>query len=290
MWKGTGFKMRISIASGKGGTGKSSLSVSLASYLTENGTSVDLYDCDVEEPNCHLILPERKQSEEKLSVQIPGLTDSDSCTECGECAVVCRFNALASIKTKPIIFPELCHSCGGCIMACPHSCISWVKHEPAVVRESEENGLRLIQGVLNIGEAQATRVIRKVLKIPPEKDIQIIDSPPGTSCSFMASVGSADFILLVTEPTPFGLHDLKLALAAIRSLNIPYGIIENKAEEGVDLIQEFCTREGHPLLMSIPYARDIAEHYSRGETPFHQRNDVTRGFELMMNRIRRESA
>ena len=290
MWKVTGSEMKITIASGKGGTGKSSLSTSLASYLADTGQSVALYDCDVEEPNCHLLLSERKYSERELSIKIPGLSDPESCTKCGKCASVCRFNALASLKTKPIFFAELCHSCGGCILSCPHSCISWFSHSPAVIRESRQDNLRLIQGVMNIGEAQATRVIRELLKIPSDEEIQIMDAPPGTSCSFMASVGSSDFILLITEPTPFGLHDLTLALQAIKPLNIPYGIVENKAEDGVDLIRDFCRKEKHPLLLSIPYSRKIAECYSRGELPFRKLDEIREGFKTLMNAVRSSCA
>ena len=282
--------MKITIASGKGGTGKSSLSTSLASYLADTGLSVALYDCDVEEPNCHLLLSERTYNEKELNIKIPGLSDPKSCTECGRCASVCRFNALASLKTKPIFFPELCHSCGGCLLSCPHSCISWFSHSPGVIRESRKGNLRLLQGVMNVGEAQATRVIRELLKVPANEDIQILDAPPGTSCSFMTSVGSSDFILLVTEPTPFGLHDLTLALQAISSLGIPYGIIENKAEEGVDLIRNFCRKEGHPYLLSIPYSRRIAECYSRGELPFRNLEDIRSGFESLMKTIGSQSA
>ena len=290
MWKDTGSDMRISIASGKGGTGKSSVSVSLAAWLADSGQPVALYDCDVEEPNCHLLLPEMEMKEAPLDVSVPGLTDPDSCTECGKCAQVCRFNALAAIKTKPLIFPELCHSCGGCLLACPVEAISWIPYVPGKVRQSRNENLHLIQGVMNIGEAQATRVIKKLLSITVDEDIQIMDAPPGTSCSFMETVTSSDFILLVTEPTPFGLHDLKLALEAAKPLGIPYGIIENKAEEDVTLIRDFCRESGHPLLLSIPYSRDIAETYSRGESPFLNQKEVLEGFSGLMKKIRSRSA
>lgn len=280
--------MRIAIASGKGGTGKSSISTSLAAHLAENGTPVALFDCDVEEPNCHLLLNRIQKSGTPIPVKIPALTNPEECTECGKCAEVCRFNALASFKTKPLFFPELCHSCGGCILACPHKAISMIDHNPAVRRSSREKGLRLIQGVMNIGEAQATRVIRELLKTPVSEEIQIIDSPPGTSCSFMATVSISDYIILVTEPTPFGLHDLKLALEAIESMKIPYGIIENKAEQDVTLIQDFCREKGHPLLMSIPFSRGIAENYSHGRLPFYNQEAIQQRFGQLVNQIRSE--
>lgn len=282
--------MKIAIASGKGGTGKSSISTSLAAFLAENGTAVALFDCDVEEPNCHLLLTRTKTAEEAIPVKIPALTAPEKCSECGICATVCRFNALASFKTKPLFFPELCHSCGGCILACPHDAISMVEHIPAIKKDSIEEGLHLIEGVMNIGEAQATRVIRELVKTPVSEEIQILDSPPGTSCSFMATASICDFLILVTEPTPFGLHDLKLALEAIETMNIPYGIIENKAEEGVNLIKDFCSETGHPLLMSIPFSRGIAENYSRGKLPFYNQEKVQKGFGKLMNQIRSECA
>ncbi len=290
MWKPIGSDMRIAIASGKGGTGKSSLSVSLASHLAESGESVALYDCDVEEPNCHLLLPETAQNEQDIVIDVPGLTDPESCVECGKCARVCRFNALAALKTRPIIFPELCHSCGGCILACHRESLSWTDYKPGKVRTSRFGGLRLIQGVMNVGEAQATRIIHKLLEVPPEREIQIMDAPPGTSCSFMETVTSSDFILLVTEPTPFGLHDLKLALEAVVKMGIPYGIVENKSEEGVNLIKEFCTAEGHPLLLSIPYSRKIAETYSRGKKPFSDDPGISESLGRLFSEIRRRIA
>ncbi len=282
--------MKIAIASGKGGTGKSSISTSLAACLAENGTPVALFDCDVEEPNCHLLLNRTETVNRDIPVQIPALTAPDKCTQCGICATVCRFNALASFKTKPLFFPELCHSCGGCQLACPQNAISMVEHIPAQSRDSIENGLHLIEGVMNIGEAQATRVIRELVKTPVSEEVQILDSPPGTSCSFMATVSICDFLILVTEPTPFGLHDLKLALEAIETMNIPYGIIENKAEEGVTLIQDFCRDDGHPLLMSIPFSRNVAENYSHGKLPYYNQTEVQKGFEQLLNQIRSECA
>ena len=282
--------MRIAIASGKGGTGKSSLSVSLASLLSRTEGGVTLYDCDVEEPNCHLLLPGILPDESRISIQVPGLSAPDSCSECGKCARVCRFNALAALKTKPLIFPELCHSCGGCLLACPENALSWVQYYPGIIRKSRVDGIELIQGVMNVAEAQATRIIRELLKEPGKEDIQILDAPPGTSCSFMETVGSSDFILLITEPTPFGLHDLTLAVDAIAPLGIPYGIVENKSEAKVDLISEYCRQGGHPLLLSIPYKREIAETYSRGEIPFHEIPGIAEGLKRLIAEIRRLTA
>ncbi len=282
--------MKIAIASGKGGTGKSSLSVSLASFISRTEGSVVLYDCDVEEPNCHLLLPESLREESPMTVQVPGLTDPGSCTECGKCARVCRFNALAALKTKPLIFPELCHSCGGCLLACPEGSLSWVDYTTGKKRRSRIEGMNLIQGVMNVGEAQATRVIRELLKEPVKEEMVILDAPPGTSCSFMETVSSSDFILLITEPTPFGLHDLTLAVEAILPLGIPYGIVENKAEQDVDLIKEYCREGAHPLLLSIPYKREIAETYSRGEIPFHTLPYLSEKMRELLSEIRRLTA
>ena len=252
--------MIISIVSGKGGTGKTTVALNLALSLPD----VQLIDCDVEEPNLHLFLSPRVHRTLSVTLPVPGV-DETLCTYCGECAEVCRFNALAVVKNQILIFPELCHGCGGCSLLCPERAIRETPREIGVIQEGSHNGLAFVQGILNVGEPMATPIIREEKKLIDRKKTVILDCSPGTSCPVIEGVRRSDFCLLVTEDTPFGLNDLELAVEMVRALGIPLGVFINRADLGDGRVKSYCQKEGVPLLGELPHDRRIAEVYSRGE-------------------------
>jgi MinD superfamily P-loop ATPase len=251
--------MILSIASGKGGTGKTTVALNLALSIHH----VQLLDCDVEEPNLNLFLP--YQEERKFSVCIPvPEVDESRCTFCEKCSKVCRFNALAVLKSSVLVFPELCHGCGGCSLLCPASAITERPREIGWIQAGTSGDLLFAQGVLNVGEPMATPVIRKEKElVAPDRNV-ILDCPPGTSCPVIEGVRGSDFCLLVTENSPFGLNDLVLAVEMIRVLGIPMGVFINRADLGDSRVRDFCQRENIPVLGEWPHDRRIAEIYSRG--------------------------
>ncbi|MGC8720233.1 MAG: ATP-binding protein [Thermodesulforhabdaceae bacterium] len=256
--------MVIAVASGKGGTGKTTLAVNLA-YVASR--PVKLVDCDVEEPNVHLFLRGNVVEKRTVSVSHPSV-DEGKCSGCGECAEFCQFNALAVVGKTVLVFQELCHSCGGCMMVCPEKAIDEEAHPVGIVEVTEVvDGLTVVQGTLSVGVAQPGPVIRAVKLAAKEREapLTIIDCPPGTSCPVVESLKGADVALLVTEPTPFGLHDLSLAVETVRTLGIPFGVVINKAGTGFRKVQEFLERESIPLLGEIPENLSIARTYAKGE-------------------------
>jgi MinD superfamily P-loop ATPase len=253
--------MIISVASGKGGTGKTTISVNMALTL---GTRVELLDCDVEEPNAHLFLKPENERSEKVEVPIP-LVDLDKCTFCKKCSDICRFNALAVVGKKVLVFQELCHSCGGCMAVCPEGAITETGRELGVLNFGVRDGIGFINGRLRVGEAMSPPLIKRVRAAADLQRITIIDAPPGTSCPVIAAMNGADFILMVTEPTPFGLYDLKLAVEAVRLLGIPCGLVVNRADIGDRKVFDYAESENLPVLMTIPFDRRIAETYSQGK-------------------------
>lgn len=253
--------MIISVASGKGGTGKTTVATNLA--ISVDG-AVQLLDCDVEEPNAHLFIhPEIEKTETQLT-PVPEV-DMKKCTLCGKCNDICQFKAIIVIGDTVLPFHELCHSCGGCMEVCPEKAITETSRELGIIEHGRKNSLEFVHGTLRIGEAMSPPLIRKVREFTRPGMLTIIDAPPGTSCPVIASMKGADFILLVTEPTPFGLHDLKLALGAVKILGIPCGLVINRADIGNDRVRNYAQSEGVPILMEIPFDRKIAELYSRGE-------------------------
>ncbi|MGB9005445.1 MAG: ATP-binding protein [Candidatus Aminicenantales bacterium] len=258
--------MIIAVASGKGGTGKTTVAVNLALALPA-GYPLQFLDCDVEEPNAHFFL--RPRIEESLDVCTPvPEVDEALCTYCGKCAQVCAYNALAVVKGAVLVFSELCHGCGGCALLCPEKAIKEVGKKIGVVESGRAGTVVFAQGRLDIGQAMSPPLIRALKKqMDPGRTI-ILDAPPGTSCPVVESVKGSDFCLLVTEPTPFGLHDLELAASTAKKMNIPCGVVINRAsqEGGNGKIQNFCAREQIPVMMTIPFDRKIAEAYSRGQT------------------------
>jgi MinD superfamily P-loop ATPase len=254
--------MKIAVASGKGGTGKTTLAVNLALVIPQ---AVTLLDCDVEEPNCHIFLAPDIERSEAIGVMVP-VVDTDRCLACGSCSDFCQYHAIAGLETGPLIFPELCHSCGGCVRVCPAGALTETTREIGVVEEGWAGRVRVIQGRLRITEAASPPLIKAVKKRAPTDGVTLIDCPPGTSCPVIAALRGADFALLVTEPTPFGLHDLHLAVVTVRAIGIPFGVVINRGQGANRNIRDYCETAQIPILLEIPESRDIAEVYSRGQS------------------------
>lgn len=253
--------MIISIASGKGGTGKTTVATNLALSLDGD---VQLLDCDVEEPNAHLFLKPRFGLAKTVTTPVPQV-DMEKCTLCGKCSDICQFKAILPVGDTVLTFPDLCHSCGGCEAVCPEKAITEEERELGIVERGKRNGIELVHGKLRVGEAMSPPLIRTVKSFSRPEALKIIDAPPGTSCPVITTIKNTDYVLLVTEPTPFGLNDLKLAIGAVRILGIPFGIIINRSDLGNDEVKKLAAEEGIPILMEIPFDRRIAEAYSRGD-------------------------
>jgi MinD superfamily P-loop ATPase len=253
--------MIISIASGKGGTGKTTIATNLAVSL-EN--KAQILDCDVEEPNAHLFLNPVLDKTETITTPVPEI-NTDKCNLCGKCADICQFKAIVVIVKTVLTFHELCHSCGGCMEVCPEDAITEVGRELGVLQIGHRDKLKFADGKLRVGEAMAPPLIKRVRACTDPDRITIIDAPPGTSCPVIAAMADTDFVLLVTEPTPFGLHDLKLAVGAVNILGIPAGLVINRSDMGDDKVREYAASVDLPILMEIPFDRKIAEAYSRGQ-------------------------
>ncbi|MGD2187404.1 MAG: ATP-binding protein [Desulfobacterales bacterium] len=253
--------MVISVASGKGGTGKTTVATNLARAI---GSNVQLLDCDVEEPNAHLFINPLFEETETVFMPVPEVNE-DKCTYCGKCGVICQFKAIAVVNENVLIFEELCHSCGGCWEVCPEDAITQSGRELGVIQKGQSNGIEFIHGKLRVGEAMSPPLIKKVRSYQNPEKLTIIDAPPGTSCPVIASMRDADFVLLVTEPTPFGLYDLKLAVGAAQMMNIPLGLVINRSDLGDDNVRQYAHQMELAILMEIPFDRKIAEAYSQGE-------------------------
>jgi MinD superfamily P-loop ATPase len=237
--------MIISIASGKGGTGKTTVATNLALSV---GPNVQLLDCDVEEPNAHLFIHPDIRESKPVFTPVPEI-DEEKCTLCRKCADICRFRAIIIVGETALTFPELCHSCGGCMEVCPEKAITETGRELGVVETGRRNGLGFVHGRLRVGEAMSPPLIRKVRASAGPEDLTIIDAPPGTSCPVIAAMKGTDFVLMVTEPTPFGLHDLKLAVEAVKLLGIPCGLVINRSDVGDERVKEYAEKENLPILM-----------------------------------------
>jgi MinD superfamily P-loop ATPase len=251
--------MKIAVASGKGGTGKTTISVNLALSL-EN---VQLIDCDVEEPDCNVYLGLHLEHLQDVTIPVPHI-NKEKCTYCGKCADFCQFNALAIFPQNNVVFAELCHGCGGCTLICPEDAITERERAVGTLERGFWNTMEFIRGVLNIGEPMATPVIRVLKQTIDTSKRVILDSPPGNGCPVIETVSGCDFCLLVTEPTPFGLHDLKMAIELTQVLDVPCGVVINRWGIGSAPVEEYCSKEAIPVLMKIPHDREIAELCAQG--------------------------
>lgn len=254
-------QLRVAIASGKGGTGKTLVSLNLANMF---GANVQLADCDVEEPNLNLFLRYQQQEQHPVTMLIPEV-DEKLCNGCGKCSAFCRFNGIISLGTKAMVFPELCHGCGGCALVCPQKAITEKTSQIGTVSVSRNKNITLVEGRLQVGISLVPPIISAVQEHLQDDLPAILDAPPGTSCPVVAALQGADYALLVTDPTPFGLHDLKLAVALVKELAMPCGVVVNRAGNDQVGLYDYCKDQNLPVLLEIPDDRRIAEITSRGE-------------------------
>ncbi len=278
--------MRLAIASGKGGTGKTTVATNLAQVAAADGRAVAYLDCDVEEPNGHLFLKPTIEQQQPINKLLP-MVDLGRCTFCGRCSQVCRYGAIACVNNQVLIFAELCHSCGGCMLACAFDAMREVPKPIGELRQGMAGPIHFIEGRLNVGEAMSPPAIRAVkaavekgdrrhlperpegcsaqMEPVPFFDLTILDCPPGTSCPVIASIHGSDLVLLVTEPTPFGLHDLKLAVEMVRALKLPLAVVLNRCDIGDNQVRQYCASQRIAILAEIADDRAVAEAYSRGQ-------------------------
>jgi MinD superfamily P-loop ATPase len=270
--------MTVAVASGKGGTGKTTIATNLAMVAAEKFGYVILLDCDVEEPNSHIFIKGQKTKEEVVNIKIPEV-DESICTECGACSNFCQYNAIVSLKGRPVVFKEMCHSCGGCSLVCQPKAIHEVDHRIGLINFYSAGKISLIYGLLDVGSPLSPPLIGAVKRHENKNALNIIDAPPGTSCPVIEAIKDADFIILVTEPTPFGLNDLVLAVEVSRKLNKKFAVAINRVGSGDDRVHKYCKDENIPIILEIPDDRRIAELYSNGDTIFENLPEYRKSFE-----------
>jgi len=284
--------MIVSVASGKGGTGKTTVAVNLALSLS----SVQLLDCDVEEPNAHIFIKPEIRNKIPVSIPVPKI-DKDKCNFCGKCAEVCAYNAIAVLSDKGgsasggkqdiLVFRELCHGCGACSYLCPQKAIKEIDKEIGFIEIGKRDKLQFVHGRLNIGEAISPPLIRAVKQYINPTRVVLIDVPPGTSCPVIEAIKGSDFCILVTEPTPFGLYDLTLAVEVIRKLKIPFGVVINRSDLGDKKTENYCKNEDIPILMKIPFEKEIAVAYSQGKTIIEALPEYIKDFRRLFEGVKR---
>jgi len=273
--------MIITVASGKGGTGKTTVSTNLAVAISK---PVRLLDCDVEEPNVHLFLKPDKIEVEKVHTMVPAV-DESRCTLCGICNDICQFSAIVQVGNSVMTFPEMCHSCNGCLIACPEQAIKASSRQLGEICHGKVRNIELFYGQLKVGEAMSPPLIERVKEYADINGITIIDAPPGTSCPVVASLRKSDFVLLVTEPTPFGLNDLKLAVETVQLMKIPKGLVINRCDIGNSATKEYAKKQGIPILLEIPHKRKIAEDYSKGVLMIDSNPEMKKVFQDLFSKM-----
>ena len=249
--------MQIAIASGKGGTGKTTIATNLAWYIARSGEDVQYIDCDVEEPNGHIFLKPEISETQAATIDTPQV-DAERCDGCGKCSQLCQYSAIICLKETVMTFEQMCHSCGGCMLVCPTGAITVKQRQIGCVDLGSADGVKFVQGRLNIGDIHTPGLIKRVKQHATKQGYVIIDAPPGTSCPVIEAVKGADFVLLVTEPTPFGLNDLKLAVGMVRELKLPFAVAINRSDIGDDQVQGYCDEEHIEVVLKIPDDRRIA--------------------------------
>jgi MinD superfamily P-loop ATPase len=276
--------MIVAIASGKGGTGKTTVATNLAYVASIMGVDASYVDCDVEEPNGHIFLKPEIEKTTPVCVPVPTV-DEGKCTACGQCKEICQYSAIVVLGKTVLTFPNLCHGCGGCVLVCPTGAITETGRDVGVIEEGSAESVRFVHGKLRIGEAMSPPLIREVKKRIHEDSLTIIDAPPGTSCPVIQSVKGSDYVVLVTEPTPFGLNDLKLAVEMLRVLGLPFGVVVNRADIGDEAVFDYCSSELINVLLRIPEDRRIAEAYSRGRLAAEALPEYRGAFESLLKDI-----
>jgi len=276
--------MNLAVASGKGGTGKTTIATNLAWLAAQYGLGSAYIDCDVEEPNGHLFLKPQIMESRPMGRMHPKI-DAEKCTHCGLCGQICQFSAIVCLKSKVLVYPELCHACGGCTLVCQPGAITEVFLETGRFETGSAGHVRFAEGVLKIGEAMSAPLIRQVKQQAIEAELRILDCPPGTSCPVIESVRDADFVLLVTEPTPFGLNDLQLAVEMVRALRLPFAVVINRADTGDRRTQQYCQREAIEILAEIPDDRRVAEAYSAGTLACETLPEFRRSIEKLLEKL-----
>jgi len=278
--------MIISVASGKGGTGKTTIATSLALSLDRE---LQFIDCDVEEPNAHIFLKPEINASETVGLPVPRI-DPGRCVLCGHCQEVCAYNAIAVTSLQVLTFPELCHSCGACALLCPQQAIEEIPREigtleTGALRTFSGRAIRFVHGRLNPKEVATPHLIRQVkARIEPDS-LVIMDAPPGTTCPVVQTIKDSHFCILVTEPTPFGFHDLKLIIELLKQIRIPHGVVINRCDIGDRQVESFCEEQQIPVLMRIPFSLDIARMYSRGVALIEADRQYRRKFQEMFEII-----
>ena len=275
---------RIAVASGKGGTGKTTVALNLAAMF---GEPVQLADCDVEEPNVNLFLRCDQLTPSEVTMLVPEV-DQQRCNGCGACGELCQFRGIVAVGIRALVFPELCHGCGGCALVCPTGAITERPHRIGTISTGQSGAIRLIEGRLEVGVSLVPPVIRAVRDQLQDELPAILDAPPGTSCPVVATLRECDYLLLVTDPTPFGLHDLKLAVAMARELNLPCGVVVNRAGEDLVGLYGYCRSENLPVLLSLPDDRQIAEITSRGDLLAHALPEYGLRFAELADKLKQE--
>ncbi|MDF9409823.1 MAG: antiporter inner membrane protein [Pelotomaculum sp. PtaB.Bin013] len=281
-------ELTIAVASGKGGTGKTTVSVNLACAAAAAGYKAAYLDSDVEEPNGHLFLKPCIVRRYPVNVPVPAV-DTEKCIACGACGEICQYSAILCINKSVLTFEKMCHGCGGCQLVCPTAAITEKSREIGFVEEGVAGEISFVHGKLNIGEAMSTPLIKTVRSAGKNNLLNIVDAPPGTSCPVITAIKGVDFVILVTEPTPFGLNDLGLALDMIKELGIPHAVVVNRSDLDNNLARDFCREKEVKLLAEIPDDRRIAEAYSRGELAFSAASGYRGVFEDLLIAIVKEA-
>ena len=279
--------MKIAVLSGKGGTGKTFVSVNLA----ENAPSAFYLDCDVEEPNGHLFFKSDHVKKIPVYKKLPVFSE-DKCNGCRECVEFCKFNALALIGKKPKVFPDVCHSCGGCMYLCPQNAVTEEEHEIGHIECGEHHNVKVVTGVLNIGEASGVAVIKEVLRQTEGcgEECVIIDCPPGSACTVMESIEQSDYCILVAEPTVFGLHNFEMVHELVKLLKKPYGVVINKAPEEETALDVYCSEHQIPILCRIPYKKKTANLGAKAKIASEEDEEMKNLFSDLLSKVMKEAA